>query len=138
LQNPWSGLIWCSCKFGACNITNYMDLLWTIEIHTYMPRTRWFEGLKLFLVIYFDNHKLIDIDYNMGWCFLIVNCKFVKNPFGDKHKLLHPHLWQNHVSPSVGNVHWLAPDFQRVIKQQCDGEVSSPKRALIGRQNHGS
>jgi hypothetical protein len=43
-----------------------MDILWIAKIHTYMP---WMDGLKdfkLFLVIYFDNHKLIDIDYILG------------------------------------------------------------------------
>ncbi len=49
-----------------------------------------------------------------------------------------PHLRQNHVSPNVGTVHWLAPNFQYVIKQQSDGEVSSPKRTPVGRPSHGS
>jgi hypothetical protein len=38
-----------------------MDLLWTIDIHTYMPWTRWFEGPQV--VPCDENHKLIDIDY---------------------------------------------------------------------------
>jgi hypothetical protein len=43
-----------------------------------------------------------------------------------------PHLQQNHVSPNVGSVHWLAPpDFQCAINQQCDGEVSSPEHAIV-------
>ncbi len=49
-----------------------------------------------------------------------------------------PHLQQNHVSPNVGSVHWLAPNSQRVINQQCDGEVSSLECAPVGRPSHGS
>ncbi len=49
-----------------------------------------------------------------------------------------PHLRQNHVSPNVGSVHWLAPNSQHLIKQQSDGEVSLLECAHVGRPSHGS
>ncbi len=49
-----------------------------------------------------------------------------------------PLLLQNHVSPNIKNVHWLAPKSQVVTKQLCDGEVSSPKCLHVGKPSHGS
>ncbi len=48
-----------------------------------------------------------------------------------------PLLRLNHVSPSIGNVHWLTPKSQAIAKQLYDGEVSSPKHVHARKLNHG-
>jgi hypothetical protein len=96
------------------------------------------KDFKLFLVIYFDNHKLIDIDYILGDVSWLSIVDLSKTLLETSISFSTPHLQQNHVNPNVGSVHRLAPDSQRAINQQCDGEVSSPEHAPIGRPSHGS
>jgi hypothetical protein len=48
------------------SIPNYMDFFFDNRNSYIYAWTRWFEGLKLFLVIYFDNYKLFDTNYIIG------------------------------------------------------------------------